>query len=128
MESELEIDSARQEASAQQAVDSALGQSPPSRNLAPTGRSSDARSNEQPGRYSRGRSATTSQPRLKPKTPHEQRSPSPLPDRTGTAGSVDLGEDNDGLKNAFRLQPVDEGFGAWSYVASAFAMYIVVWG
>jgi hypothetical protein len=26
------------------------------------------------------------------------------------------------------LQPVDEGFGAWSYVASAFAMYIVVWG
>ena len=31
-------------------------------------------------------------------------------------------------RNVVILQPQDEGFGAWSYVASAFAMYIVVWG
>lgn len=27
-----------------------------------------------------------------------------------------------------QLQPADEGFGAWSYAASAFAMFITVWG
>ena len=30
--------------------------------------------------------------------------------------------------NSFTLQPVDRGFGAWSYAASTFAMFIVVWG
>lgn len=30
--------------------------------------------------------------------------------------------------NVVELQPMDGGFGAWSYVASAFFMYIVVWG
>ena len=29
---------------------------------------------------------------------------------------------------AVRVQPQDEGFAAWSYVASAFSMFIVVWG
>lgn len=31
-------------------------------------------------------------------------------------------------ENVVELQPMDKGFGAWSYVAAAFAMYIVVWG
>ena len=41
-----------------------------------------------------------------------------------------LGEDGkvEALTNVSVLQPADEGFGAWSYVASAFCMFIVVWG
>lgn len=38
------------------------------------------------------------------------------------------GGDFDPKGREFTLQPQDEGFGAWSYVAAAFAMYIVVWG
>lgn len=33
-----------------------------------------------------------------------------------------------GSKNVSVLQPADEGFGAWSYAASAFAMFVPVWG
>ena len=35
--------------------------------------------------------------------------------------------ESNSLHSSF-LRPADEGFGAWSYVASAFAMFIVVWG
>ena len=31
-------------------------------------------------------------------------------------------------EKVYTLQPIDGGFGAWSYAASAFAMFIVVWG
>ncbi|KAF2152652.1 MFS general substrate transporter [Myriangium duriaei CBS 260.36] len=39
--------------------------------------------------------------------------------------------DSDAFKETdtvVELQPVDGGFGAWSYVAAAFSMYIVIWG
>ena len=41
--------------------------------------------------------------------------------------SMEMGHSNDSTK-VFTLHPQDMGFGAWSYVASAFAFYIVVWG
>lgn len=37
------------------------------------------------------------------------------------------GEAPEGIP-VFSLRPADEGFGAWSYAMSAFAMFVVVWG
>lgn len=130
MESGIELDLAREEATAQQALKSPLGQNLPNRSLAPPEQTSNVQATEQPGRSSRSGSRTTSQPRLKPKAPSDRRSSAASSSahggHGGEAGSFEL-SDNDS-ERMFRLQPVDEGFGAWSYVASAFAMYIVVWG
>ncbi|KAL2047472.1 hypothetical protein ABVK25_011499 [Lepraria finkii] len=74
----------------------------------------------------RGRSETTNQARLGPKSSQGRRSRS-----VSTQGVSNEASENgpfDETTNAYALQPVDEGFGAWSYVASAFAMFIVVWG
>ncbi|KAL9042421.1 MAG: hypothetical protein Q9180_000612 [Flavoplaca navasiana] len=122
MESGLEVDLARQEATAQQALESPLGQTLPNRQAE---QSPDAPASERPRRSSKIGSATTNQPRLKPKALSTHRSPSS--DRADRLESFELSNNGD-TKGIFRLQPVDEGFGAWSYVASAFAMYIVVWG
>ena len=128
MESALQVDLAKQETTAQQALDSALGQRFLNPSLDPSTGPANALSTEQPRRSSKGGSATTTQPRLNPKALPDRRSPSPsLFDRAGAASSLELGEHDDST-NTYYLQPVDEGFGAWSYVASAFAMYIVVWG
>ena len=126
MESALQVDLARSEAPTEQVLDSALGQAIPR----PTTNSSPANTaeviNDKSKHTVRGRSETTAQVRLNPKVPKEQRSRS-----TSTQGvpttTLELGN-FDETAQGFSLQPVDGGFGAWSYVASAFAMFIVVWG
>lgn len=114
MESALQVDLARSEAPAEQVLDSALGQA------------AEETISHQSKSTIRGRSETTAQVRLVPKIPKEHRSRSPstqdLPTTTLELGNFDE------IAQGFSLQPVDKGFGAWSYVASAFAMFIVVWG
>jgi hypothetical protein len=50
-----------------------------------------------------------------------------LQDDEDTQRLLDL-DQGSGETNAYVLQPADYGFGAWSYAASAFAMFTVVWG
>ena len=125
METALQIDLARPEAPAEQVLGSALGQIPPqstsARNLSPSQRSS--KDEKQP---IRGRSETTNQARLGPKSSQGRRSRSASTQGTVTEAS-ETGQ-FDETANTYSLRPVDEGFGAWSYVASAFSMFIVVWG
>ncbi len=126
MESALEVDLAKQEATAHQALNSALGQRLANPSLNPSAHTAKVLSIEQLRRSSKGGSATTTQPTLNPRASSSRRSPSPSPSEC-TEKFSDPGDCED-LRNAFHLQPVDEGFGPWSYAASAFAMYIVVWG
>lgn len=114
METALQIDLSKPEAPAEQVLDSALGEA------AAQSRSTDGKN------LVRGRSDATHQARLGPKSSHGGRSRS----ISAQAHSSELSELGhfDETANSYILQPVDEGFGAWSYVASAFAMFIVVWG
>ena len=125
MESALQVDLARPEAPAEQVLNSALGQAATGPAVRSSSDSTEALNNESKHTI-RGRSETTAQVRLVPKIPKGQRSRSPstqdAPSDTLERGNVDE------IAQGFSLQPVDEGFGAWSYVASAFAMFIVVWG
>ncbi len=68
-------------------------------------------------------SATTNQAQLD----FSQNDHDPKFERHATFGSTESGT-LDSTAKEFALQPQDVGFGAWSYVAAAFAMYIVVWG
>lgn len=126
MESALQVDLARSEAPAEQVLGSALGQAA----TRPTEPSSPAlaevTTNDKSKHTIRGRSETTAQVRLVPKIPKDQRSQSPATQDLPTS-TLELGN-FDETAQGFSLQPVDEGFGAWSYVASAFAMFVVVWG
>lgn len=80
--------------------------------------------NETQQRSTAGGSATTIQLKLHPKA-QKSTSISSLEDRPE---DVELfGSESDALHSS-SLQPADEGFGAWSYVASAFAMFVIVWG
>lgn len=74
-----------------------------------------------PRRSSRGAITTTHYVRLKQKTPFKEHQTSGA---DAGNGPDPFGEST----NSVELQPVDSGFGAWSYVAAAFSMYIVVWG
>ncbi|KAF2180471.1 MFS general substrate transporter [Zopfia rhizophila CBS 207.26] len=69
----------------------------------------------------KGATAATSQVKLKPKPPESHA----LFSDDVTLNSLGFEEPEGG---GFTLPPADKGFGAWSYVAAAFAMYIVVWG
>lgn len=126
MESALQVDLARSEAPAEQVLDSALGQAATRPIVLSPPAVAEETSNEKSKHTVRGRSETTAQVRLVPKIPKDQRSRSPatqdLPTNTLELGNFDE------TAEGFSLQPVDKGFGAWSYVASAFAMFIVVWG
>ena len=126
MESALQIDRARSEAPAEQVLDSALGQVATPPNVLSSPAVAQGKPRDKPEHMIRGRSETTAQVRLVPKVPKDQRSRSPstqdLPTNTLESGNFDE------IAQGFSLQPVDEGFGAWSYAASAFAMFIVVWG
>jgi hypothetical protein len=115
MDSALQVDLAKPEAPANQVLDTSLGEA--ARHASsPAGSISRERSPSTSKQSIKGGSAATAQVSLKPKSV-EQTSDSCI-------GSGDFEES----PNVFVLQPVDNGFGAWSYVASAFAMYIVVWG
>lgn len=74
-------------------------------------------------RSSRGAIATTNQARLKRKSKDQSSS------HAATASKEDhTFQHVDESSYVVELQPVDKGFGAWSYVTAAFSMYIVVWG
>ena len=124
MESATQVDLAKTEVPASQVVDSVLEEAADHLTVESTLRLQDSAQSRSPRRSIRGGSATTNQVRLKPKP--ADRSPSPSPGHTSADG---LAVSNlEATRLAAELQPVDQGFGAWSYVASAFAMYIVVWG
>ena len=126
MESALQVDLARPEAPAEQVLNSALGQGVTRPATLSSPDSTEGAPNNESKHTIRGRSETTAQVRLVPKIPKGDRSRSPS---TQDAPTDTLERGNfDELAQSFTLQPVDEGFGAWSYVASAFAMFIVVWG
>lgn len=125
MEAALQVDLARPEAPVDQVLESALGYnvSQPRINEPPSAQdtlTSDAKWSV------RGRAETTTQARLVPKSAKHSRSRSTSTHNVGAEAS-ELGHFDESAR-VFALQPVDEGFGAWSYVASAFAMFIVVWG
>ncbi|KAF2436221.1 MFS general substrate transporter [Tothia fuscella] len=121
METAAQVDLARTEAPADEVIASALGQG--LLHLNPVSTSSTNNGGPQLHKLnSRGSSAITTQVRLGPKGQSQQFEI----DDDSRLNSSDFGESGQG--SVFTLQPVDEGFGAWSYVASAFAMYIVVWG
>ncbi|KAI9668014.1 MAG: hypothetical protein M1821_000834 [Bathelium mastoideum] len=110
MDSAREVDLARPEAPPSEILESSL---------APHARSQDTRASSP---SLRGAYATSSQISLKPKRSH-----SPKPSVNNNEQASEVGT-LDGTGLAFTLQQADEGFGAWSYAASAFAMFIVVWG
>lgn len=119
METALQVDLAKPEAPAEQVLGSALGRvSPQAGNVPPSRDSSDSRK-KKPQQSTQGASRTTSQIRLKSKDQFTLQTDSDTIPPT-------VRDSDEGL--SYTLQPVDGGFGAWSYVASAFAMYIVVWG
>lgn len=126
MESALEVDLARSEAPAGQVMDSALGQAATRPTVLHSPAHAEETINDESKHTIRGRSETTAQVRLVPKIPKNHRSRSPSTQDAPT-NTLELGN-ADELAQGFSLQPVDEGFGAWSCVASAFAMFIVVWG
>lgn len=126
MEGALQVDLARSEAPAEQVLDSALGQAVTHPAVPSSPAFDEGEVNKNTKHTIRGRSETTAQVRLVPKIPKGQRSRSPST-QDGPTDTLERGN-FDELAQSFSLQPVDEGFGAWSYVASAFAMFIVVWG
>ena len=85
--------------------------------LTPSGSDSSRRS-------SRGSTATTIQISLHPKASNAE---PPKSSWETSIQSFEFAGSGENL-NAVTLPPADEGFGAWSYVASAFSMFIVVWG
>ena len=126
MESALQVDLARPEAPAEQVLNSALGQGSSRPAVLSSSGSTEGTLNNESKHTIRGRSEATAQVRLVPKIPKGQRPRSPS---TQDAPTDTLERGNfDEIAQGFSLQPVDAGFGAWSYVASAFAMFIVVWG
>ena len=126
MESALQVDLARPEAPAEQVLNSALGQAAARPAILSSSNSTERILSNESKHTIKGRSETTAQVRLVPKIPKGHRSRS---SSTQDAPTETLERGNfDGIAQGFSLQPVDEGFGAWSYVASAFAMLIVVWG
>ena len=126
MESALQVDLARPEAPAEQVLNSALCQAATRPAVLSSSDSTEGILNNESKHTIRGRSETTAQVRLVPKIPkgHRSRSPSTQDAPTDTLERGNFDE----IAQGFSLQPVDGGFGAWSYVASAFAMFIVVWG
>ena len=123
MDTALQIDLAKPEAPAEQVLGSVLGAaSLLDRNTASSRPPSDDGFKESE-KTIRGASRTTSQIRLKPK---DQQSPSFRSADASKPAHFTLEDSDESVSHT--LQPVDGGFGAWSYVASAFAMYIVVWG
>ena len=126
MESAFQVDLARPEAPTEKVLDSALGQAATRPAVLSSSTSGGRTTSDKSEHTIRGRSETTAQVRLVPKIPKGERSRSPAT-QDAPGGILELGN-FDETAQGFSLQPVDEGFGAWSYVASAFAMFIVVWG
>lgn len=126
METALQVDLARPEAPADQVLESALGQDASQPRPGQASLSSNDASSNDAKRSARGRTETTHQIRLVPKSSQDHRSRSRSTQRA-PGDELEL-RDSESTTNSYTLQPVDEGFGAWSYAVSAFAMFVVVWG
>lgn len=88
--------------------------------------SSGQNADDTPRRSSRGGVTTTTQTWLyPPKLARDSLLTTPIYDPT--SNSFELGSFGETANVATSL-PADTGFGAWSYVASAFSMFVVVWG
>ncbi|KAI0166653.1 major facilitator superfamily domain-containing protein [Xylariaceae sp. FL1272] len=122
MDPETQVDLAKDEASAAQAL----------RSLVVTNDNTPA--SAEPRRSSRGTIASTFQVRLKPPSSRGTRAGStgrarPSVVSLSTQAGIGTGTEKDSEEYVVaELRPVDRGFGAWSYVAAAFSMFIVVWG
>ncbi|MCJ1270393.1 hypothetical protein MMC22_010290 [Lobaria immixta] len=114
--STLHIDPASLEGSASQVLGTASGEV----------NTSGQNAADPPRRSSRGGVTTTTQTRLYPPTPgRDPLLTTPIQDAVSNSMELDsFGE----TVNVARSLPVDTGFGAWSYVAAAFSMFVVVWG
>lgn len=90
------------------------------------GSSSGQNATETPRRSSRGGVTTTAQTRLYPPLPGtDTLLTNPIHDAASNFMELEsFGE----TANVTKSLPVDAGFGAWSYVATAFSMFVVVWG
>lgn len=121
MEAATQLDLARGEAPAHQVLDSPLREPAPRLLSVPAEEALPSDRSKSPKRSSRGAISSTHQVRLK----HKSRARDPV-------SSIDSRETKHDpfseASNVVELQPIDRGFGAWSYVAAAFSMYIVVWG
>lgn len=130
MDSAIQVDLARSEATAEEVLNTSLGEASSRLSVpradSPLQNSPLQSQNQNPRRSSKGGYVTTNQIRLNPKKP--SRDPSPSTSIQNAPGhTLELGN-FDETANVVTLQSADEGFGAWSYVASAFSMFIVVWG
>lgn len=125
METAFQIDLARPKAPVDQDLESALGHVSSQSRVNKPPPSKNSRSIDEKWSV-RGRAETTMQARLVPKSSKHSHSHSTSTHNAGVEVS-ELGN-LDGVGRAYTLQPVDEGFGAWNYFASSFAMFIVVWG
>jgi hypothetical protein len=124
MESATQVDLAKAEAPVGRVVNSVLEGAADHLTVESTPRPQDAAESRSLRRSIRGGWASTYQVRLKPK--HSDQSPLSSAQKSSAGGLTT--SNLEAVRLASELQPVDQGFGAWSYVSSAFAMYIVVWG
>ncbi len=98
------------------------GESSIAASLAPEPSISDAGTGDTSAtRKSKGGYLTTIQPKLH-NSVRKSSTEAELEDRLEL-----IGRESD-ARTESKLLPRDGGFGAWSYVVSAFAMFIVVWG
>ena len=114
MDVATQLDLAREEAPASQVLNSPLQHSTTQTLSISTDQTPSNNIPKSPKRSSRGAITSTHQVRLKPKSSDDLKEGTPDPFSESS--------------NVVELQPMDEGFGAWSYIAAAFSMYIVVWG
>lgn len=129
MNSAAQIDLARDEATPAQVLASPLGDVASTigggtRTTLTPAPAAEATTIDSVRRSMRGGVVSSTSVRLKPRSPaRPQHGQAVHAQDTGFTPKA-FGETD----NAFELQPIDKGFGAWSYVAATFAMYIVVWG
>ena len=121
LDTELRSDRRKPTDPARRALDGAVKETKP-RIPAMRSDSSWLSSTDSQRRTSKGASSTTTQiqqlnsPRV-----------ASFPTDDATASLMEGGRFGE-TANVATLPPADEGFGAWSYTASAFLMFVVVWG
>ncbi|KAK5095048.1 hypothetical protein LTR70_007178 [Exophiala xenobiotica] len=121
MDAAKQLDLAREEAPVSQVLNSPPQQLAPQTLPVPEEVTPPIDRSQSPKRSSHGAIPSTHQVKLKQKPPAQ-----------ASISSIDASESKHDpfseSSNIVELQPIDRGFGAWSYIAAAFAMYIVVWG
>ena len=129
MDTVTQVDLSRDEAPPAQVLDSTIGAAiPPSGGGIPDANAALTAAHDQKKQRTisvRGASALTSTYRLNTKTLSK---PDALDDEDQEVQQLLAIDDTEAVNNVSVLPTVDQGFGAWSYVAGAFAMNVAVWG